>query len=253
MDTVLHYFDLPSTEIPVFMTLYFEDPDHQGHQVGPDDPEITKAVARIDGLIGKLIEGLEKRGVFEDVTIIMVGDHGMVGTCDKKLIFLDDLAPWVEIPKDWVQSYTPLLAIRPPPGVEPADVVAKINEGLKSGKVENGQNLRVYLKEELPSRLHYAASDRIPPVIGLIEEGFKVEQKRTNRRECGGAHGYDNAIFSMRTIFIGHGPQFARGRKVPSFENVQIYNLVTSILNIQGAPNNGSLSFPTSVLLPPSP
>ncbi|KAK3210513.1 hypothetical protein Dsin_015219 [Dipteronia sinensis] len=250
VDTVLSYFDMPSAEIPVFMTLYFEDPDHQGHQVGPDDPEITEAVARIDRMIGRLIDGLEKRGVFEDVSIIMVGDHGMVGTCDKKLIFLDDLASWIEVPAEWVQSYTPLLAIRPPAGYNPADIVTKMNEGLKSGKVDNGKHLKLYLKEELPSRLHYVASDRIPPIIGLIEESFKVEQKRTKKRECGGAHGYDNAVFSMRTIFIGHGPQFARGRKVPSFENVQIYNMITSILKIQGSPNNGSASFPSSILLP---
>ncbi|OIW03990.1 hypothetical protein TanjilG_30266 [Lupinus angustifolius] len=252
VDTVLGYFDLPSDEIPDFITLYFEDPDHQGHQVGPDDLEITEAVARIDSVIGRLIHGLEQRGVFEDVTIVMVGDHGMVGTCDKKLIFLDDLSPWLVIPPEWVHSYSPLLAIRPSPGFVAADVVAKINEGLSSGKVENGNKLRVYLKEDLPKRLHYAASDRIPPIIGLVEEGFKIEQKRTDTKECGGAHGYDNAFFSMRTIFIGHGPQFARGKKIPSFENVQIYNLVTSILNIKGAPNNGSSSFPESALLPPA-
>ncbi|CAN6456621.1 unnamed protein product [Victoria cruziana] len=115
VDTVLSYFDLPDEERLVFMTLYFEDPDHQGHQVGPDDLLITKAVARIVQMIGRLIAGLEKRGVFEDVMIIMVGDHGMVGTCDIKLIFLGDFAPWVEVQRDWVQSYSPLLAIRPPP------------------------------------------------------------------------------------------------------------------------------------------
>uniref|UniRef100_A0A803MDF0 Uncharacterized protein n=2 Tax=Chenopodium quinoa TaxID=63459 RepID=A0A803MDF0_CHEQI len=250
VDKIISYFDLPSEEIPVFMTLYFEDPDHQGHQVGPDDPEITRAVVRIDEMIGRLIKGLEERGVFEDVNVIMVGDHGMVGTCDRKLIFLDDLAPWVEIKLDWVQSYTPLLAISPPPEFSAKEIVAKMNEGLQSGKVENGKNLRVFLKEDLPSRLHYADSYRIPPIIGLLEEGYKVEQKNSNKNECGGAHGYDNAFFSMRTVFMAHGPKFARGRKVPSFENVQIYNLVTSILNIEGAPNNGSDSFPNSVLLP---
>ncbi|KAL0410516.1 UNVERIFIED_CONTAM: Ectonucleotide pyrophosphatase/phosphodiesterase family member 3 [Sesamum latifolium] len=250
VDTVLKYFDLPSDEIPSFLTLYFEDPDHQGHKVGPDDPQITEAVAGIDKMMGRLIRGLEERGVFEDVNIIMVGDHGMVGTCDKKLIFLDDLAKWIKIPEEWVQSYSPLLAIRPPPGYSSKDVVAKMNEGLKSGSVNNGEYLRVFLKEELPGRLHYSASDRIPPIIGLVDEGFTVEQKRTRRQECGGAHGYDNAFFSMRSIFIAHGPQFARGRKVPSFENVQIYNLVTTILNIQGAPNNGTTSFPQSILLP---
>ncbi|XP_057545424.1 uncharacterized protein LOC130824432 [Amaranthus tricolor] len=249
VDTIVGYFDLPIDEIPVFMTLYFEDPDHQGHQFGPDDPEITNAIVRIDEMIGRLILGLEKTGVFEDVHIIMVGDHGMVGTCDKKLIFLDDLASWVEIPSNWVQSYTPLLAIRPPMEFSPLEVVKKMNEGLQSGKVENGKHLRVYRKEDLPTRLHYVDSNRIPPIIGLLEEGFKVEQKKSNQKECGGAHGYDNALFSMRTIFIGHGPRFARGRRVPSFENVQIYNLITSILNIKGAPNNGTSSFPNSILL----
>eukprot|EP01018_Ginkgo_biloba_P021675 Gb_37354 [translate_table: standard] len=249
VDTVLNYFDLPASKRPRFMTLYFEDPDHQGHMVGADDPQITEAVARIDSMMGRLMNGLEQRGILEDVTIIMVGDHGMVGTCDKKLIFLEDLAPWVEISHDWVQSYSPLLAIRPPAGISAADVVAKMKQGLNSDKVANGKYLKVLLKEDLPSRLHYSIGDRIPPIIGLIEEGYKVEQKSYKHQECGGAHGYDNAFFSMRTIFFGHGPQFARGRKIPSFENVQIYNLITSILNIPGAPNNGTLSFPKSVLL----
>ncbi|XXG87014.1 hypothetical protein AAC387_Pa11g1804 [Persea americana] len=85
-DTILKYFDLPSSEIPVLVTLYFEDPDHQGHQVGPDDPQIIEVVARIDRMIGRLIQGLRKRGLFEDVSIILIGGHGTVGTCDKKLI-----------------------------------------------------------------------------------------------------------------------------------------------------------------------
>uniref|UniRef100_A0A0D6QVP6 Sulfatase N-terminal domain-containing protein n=1 Tax=Araucaria cunninghamii TaxID=56994 RepID=A0A0D6QVP6_ARACU len=250
VDTVLGYFDLPDAKRPRFMTLYFEDPDHQGHMVGPDDPQITDAVAHIDSLMGKLIQGLERRGIFEDVTIIMVGDHGMVGTCDQKLIFLEDLSPWIEISYDWVQSYSPVLAIRPPPGVSPKEVVAKMTEGLNSGKVKNGEYLKVYLKEDLPKRLHYQGSDRIPPIIGMVQEGFKVEQKSTKHQECGGAHGYDNAFFSMRTIFFAHGPRFARGRKVPSFENVEIYNMITSILNIHGAPTNGTPSFANTVLLP---
>ncbi|KAL7591871.1 hypothetical protein Lser_V15G32856 [Lactuca serriola] len=251
VDTILHYFDLPNEEIPVFMTLYFEDPDHQGHHFGPDDPHVTKAVSNIDGLVGRLINGLEKRGVFEDVTIIMVGDHGMVATCDKKLIFLDDLASWIKIPKEWVQDYAPVLSIRPPSDQSPSEIVAKMNQGLRS--LKNDDKLKVYLKEDLPSRLHYWESDRIPPIIGLVDEGYNVEQKVSKSKECnkcGGLHGYDNAFFSMRSIFIGHGPRFARGRKVPSFENVQIYNLITSILNIHGASNNGSLSFAKSVLLP---
>ncbi|XP_003564932.1 venom phosphodiesterase 2 [Brachypodium distachyon] len=250
VDAILGYFDLPVDEMPQFLTLYFEDPDHQGHQVGPDDPLITDAVKRIDEMIGRLITGLEARGVFEDVNIILVGDHGMVGTCDQKLVILEELAPWIEVKNDWVLSTTPLLAIRPPDGVSPADVVAKMNEGLGSGKVKNGEYLKIYLKEDLPSRLHYSENYRIPPIIGLVDEGYKIEKKRSKSKECGGAHGYDNAFFSMRTIFFAHGPRFERGRMVPSFENVEIYNVIASILNLKPAPNNGSASFPGTVLLP---
>ncbi|XP_078164210.1 uncharacterized protein LOC144559129 [Carex rostrata] len=249
VDTVLSYFDLPFDEMPVFITLYFEDPDHQGHQVGPDDPEIDNAVAHIDSLIGRLISGLEKRGVFEDVTVILLGDHGMVGTCDKKLIYLEDLSPWIKIEPEWVQSTTPVLALTPTSNVSLAEVVSKMNEGLSSGKIEHGNYLKMSLKEDLPTRLHYAASYRIPPIIGLLQEGYKVELKRSDNKECGGAHGYDNTNFSMRTIFIAHGPQFAKGRKVESFENVQIYNVIASILKLKGAANNGSESFADNILL----
>ncbi|GJN32141.1 hypothetical protein PR202_gb20619 [Eleusine coracana subsp. coracana] len=202
VNTILGYFDLPFEEMPQFLTLYFEDPDHQGHQVGPDDPAVTDAVKHIDEMIGKLIAGLEARGVFEDVNIILVGDHGMVGTCDGKLVFLEELSTWVELKEDWVLSMSPLLAIRPPDGVSPAEVVVKMNEGLGSGKVKNGEYLKMYLKEDLPSRLHYSESYRIPPIIGLVEEGYKVKMKDSKRKECGGAHGYDNAFFSMRTILL---------------------------------------------------
>ncbi|CAA7027534.1 unnamed protein product [Microthlaspi erraticum] len=215
VDTILSYFDLPSNEIPSFMTLYFEDPDHQGHQVGPDDPQITEAVVNIDRLIGRIIDG-----------------------------FLD------RIPSSWVQYYTPLLAIKPHSDRNAAEIVAKMNEALSSGEVENGKYLKVYLKEDLPSRLHYVENDRIPPIIGLVDEGFKVEQKKSEAKECGGAHGYDNAFFSMRTIFIGYGPMFLEGKKVASFENVEIYNVISSILGLKAAPNNGSDEFASKVLLP---
>lgn len=250
VDTVLSYFDLPRNQIPVFITLYFEDPDHQGHQVGPDDPEITSAVIRIDHMIGRLIHGLEKSGVFDDVTVILLGDHGMVGNCDEKTIFLEDLSPWIEIAPDWIESISPVIAITPPSTVSASEVVKKMNEGLSSEKVGNGNKLKMFLKEDLPKRLHYSESYRIPPIVGLLEESYKVEIKRSKEKECGGSHGYDNSFFSMRTIFVAHGPQFEKGRKVPSFENVEIYNVITEILGLKGAANNGSASFPSSILLP---
>lgn len=109
-----------------------------------------------------------------------------------------------------------MLSIRPPPDESPADIVAKMSEGLQS--TYSGKYLKVYLKENLPSRMHYSKSDRITPIVGLVDEGFKVETTKpeakqcagsseaetseSDDRSCAGAQGYGNAFFSMRSTFF---------------------------------------------------
>lgn len=251
VDTVLGYLDLPSGERPSLITLYFEAPDTPGHETGPDAPQITAAVVRIDDMMGRLFEGLEKRGLEEDVTVILVGDHGMAANSANRMIFLEDLAPELQIPRDWVLDYTPVLQIRPPPDVDVANFHRNLTRALASGSVKNAEFIDVYLKEQLPPRLHYSESDRIAPIVGLIAEGYNLAHARTDKPiSCGGEHGYDNTYLSMRTIFIAHGPQFPEGRKIPSFENVELYQLMTSILGLTPAPNNGSRNFASELLLP---
>ncbi|KAG2291979.1 hypothetical protein Bca4012_007961 [Brassica carinata] len=197
VDKVLSYFDLPQSDIPDFLMLYFDQPDKEGHEYGPDDPRVTAAVGRVDRMIGRVIQGLKKREIFDEVNVILLGDHGMVTNCDMKTIYIDDLAEWVKIPADWINAYSP---------------------------------------------------SRIPPIVGMVGEGLIVRQNRTGVHECYGDHGYDNKYFSMRSIFIGHGPRFRQGKKVPSFENVQIYNVVAEILGLRPASNNGSSLFTRSIL-----
>lgn len=249
VDTVLSFIDLPPDDRPSFISLYFDEPDHPGHSVGPDGPEIDAAVTRLDGVIGRLLDGLEKRNVSEDTNIILVGDHGMVGNCESRVIQLEDLEPCVEIPQRWLDNTSPLLAIVPPPEVDVKSVYRNLTLALQFKNVENAQHLKVYLKDELPEKYHLSSSDRVWPIVGVADEGYTIEKKRPSNL-CGGSHGYDNDLLSMRTIFIASGPRFAKGRKVPSFVNIEIYNVLTSILNITAAPNNGTPSFADSLLLP---
>ena len=60
-----------------------------------------------------------------------------------------------EIPASLVHYFSPLLAIWPPAGHNnQTETVEQLNKGLDSGEVENRKSLKVYLKEDLPSRLH---------------------------------------------------------------------------------------------------
>jgi hypothetical protein len=43
----------------------------------------------------------------------------------------------------------------------------------------------------------------------------------------------------MQAIFIAHGPAFRVGVKVPAFPNVDVYPLMTHLLGIPAAANDG--------------
>lgn len=61
VDKVLEWVSLPVEERPHIITLYFHEPDHTGHFVGPDAPQIGEAISYIDRMIGRLLDGLESR------------------------------------------------------------------------------------------------------------------------------------------------------------------------------------------------
>ncbi|KAL2619907.1 hypothetical protein R1flu_000112 [Riccia fluitans] len=247
----LWWVDLPDGERPSLITLYIGSPDAEGHNAGPDSPEVSAAITRVDSLLGRLVEGLKARRIYKDVTTILLGDHGMVQTCESKHIYVEDFAPWINISVSWVDIVGTQLSIRPPADVSIQEVYDKMVEALSSRKIRNGEHLQVYLREDLPERLHYSTG-RVQPIIGLVDESYNVAMTR-NDVWCGGVHGYDNAYQSMRSIFIARGPKIAKNRRVPSFENVQVYNFISNILNLENpAPNNGTLGFLSSVLLPSS-
>ena len=52
----------------------------------------------------------------------------------------------------------------------------------------------------------------------------------------------------MRAIFIAHGSAFKRGSVIEPFENVQVYNVMTKILGLKPAPNDGNDSVAIAAL-----
>jgi alkaline phosphatase D len=72
---VLAWLRLPAADRPHFITLYYSEPDHEGHEFGPDAPETKTAVLKVDGLIGKLKAGLDATGL--PIDLVVVSDHGM--------------------------------------------------------------------------------------------------------------------------------------------------------------------------------
>ena len=66
---------LPAEQRPHLILMYFSEPDHEGHQYGPDAPETRAAELKMDALVGKLKTALDATGLAID--LVVVSDHGM--------------------------------------------------------------------------------------------------------------------------------------------------------------------------------
>ena len=56
--------------------LWYTDPDHTAHIKGIGVPETTSALQNVDMEFGRVLAGLQERGLSESVNIMVVSDHG---------------------------------------------------------------------------------------------------------------------------------------------------------------------------------
>ncbi|MBE0595526.1 MAG: alkaline phosphatase family protein, partial [Gemmatimonadales bacterium] len=233
VDTVLSWLDLPPEERPSLITMYFADVDDATHAHGTGAPETLAAIREVDRAVGRLLRGLETRGILERVTVVIVSDHGMADVARDRVIFLDD---YIEVDEVEIIDRDPLAALRPRPGDE--DRIYGALDGAHP-------HLQVYRKVGIPDRWHFRDSPRIQPIQALADEGWSISGRNyfeTHPNAYRGAtHGYDNALPSMRATFLAMGPAFKRGVTVPPFQNVHVYELLCHALGIPPAANDGSL------------
>ena len=237
--TVLGWLDLPAEQRPTLLTLYWSDVDSAAHRSGPDSPDVAAAIARVDGWMALLLEGLEQRGLYDRVNLLVVSDHGMASTPAAQTIYLED---YVDLQGVEITGGTPTLLLRPPP--ERVD-------GIRAALGRAHPALSVWRREQMPRRLHYRDNPRIPPLLVAADEGWNVRARHESAaREGGGEplspplgmHGYDPRLPSMHGILIGRGPGLASKTRTGSIENIHLYELMCRLLAIEPAPNQGKAS-----------
>lgn len=249
VDKILAWLDLPLGERPTFMTLYFSDVDSAGHEFGPDAWGTRNAVLKVDSQLGRLIDGLKARGVFETINLIVVSDHGMTVQEPSNVIVLDEMFDTAQAEK--VLWTAEIVSIFPREGKEDA-----IYQALGSRLPPQA---KVYRKSEMPARLHYSDSPRIAPLLVLPDDGWMLmTRKRFDERKAEGklsglmgGHGYDNELPSMRATFIAHGSAFRKGVVIEPFSNVHVYNLMCKVLGLTPAKNDGDNSLVSAALVEP--
>lgn len=237
VDSVLAWLDVPPAHRPAFVSLYYSDVDHAGHNSGPGSPQVDSALIVVDRMLSRLASGLRARGLGDVVNIIVVSDHGMSATSRDRLIALDD---YIVLEDVTVVDWSPVGAVTPKPGQSEA-----VYQALRGAH----PHLQVYRKGEVPSQYRFGSHPRVTELVLVADDGWTITSRdRFATFRAGGTHGYDQSLPSMRALFVASGPAFRRGSVVPSFGNIHVYELMAHILGLRPAPNDGQLDSVRAVL-----
>lgn len=231
VDTVLGWLGEPAMTRPRFATLYFEVLDTASHTHGPDSPEAHAAIREVDAAIGRLLDGLDARGLASQINLVVVSDHGMATVAPGHYVVIEDMVD----PAD-----AKMVTAGQSVGFAPKPGRTRAAEAQLLGAHERYDCWR---KGELPERWHYGSHARIPPIVCQMHEGWDavradwVASRSTTANR--GSHGFDPALPSMRAIFLARGPAFREHATVPAFDNVDVYPLLMKLIGLEPAANDG--------------
>ena len=231
---VLSWLKLPEGKRPSFLTLYFSEVDNAGHDDGPESEAVNDAVRNVDRSLGELVAGVNNLGLADRVHYIVVSDHGMAALSPDRMIVLDN---YIDVAAMDVVDWAPVLGLSPKDGN-----VAKLYAALK----DKHPHLAVYRKNEIPPEYGLAGHPRLPPVVGIADEGWYITSQRevdswgqSDRRPPAGTHGYDGRARSMHGLFVASGPRIKSGLIVKPFENIHVYDFICAVMGLTPAKNDG--------------
>jgi len=224
IETVVNWLSLPPAKRPHLITFYFPQVDHQGHKYGPNSPEVADAVHLIDSSVYELTKAVKATGL--NVNYIFVSDHGMTKAD------IDNPIPMpagVDTSKFIVSGDGLLVELY---AKDPRYIQYAYQQLLK----EKTADYAVYLKTNVPVKLHYGAKDDWQNRIGdilLIPNWPKVFNLYNSKFTTIGWHGYDATVVKdMHATFYAWGPAFKSNLTIPTFENVDVFPIITRILGL---------------------
>ena len=224
---------------PNFIAMYFAEPGRTGHTYGPDSPKTENAIEESDSaVVGYLVEKLRKANLLDKVNVIFTSDHGLAKYNTSDFVNFDDIvnASSYEL---WAGNGA-FLTLEPHSGQK-----GYVYDRLKE-REGNPKRFKVYMKEDVPEKLHFKKNRRIGSVVVLMEKGWYARSSKmsTNLTEgmIKGGQGYSTEDEDMYPFLIARGPAFKKNFSSDSFKLLDIYPMICEILGIKPAPNNGSLA-----------
>ena len=243
VDKVIDWLKLPESERPHFISLYFPEVDGSGHRFGPDTKETENAVHLVDAAVGSLVEKVKQLGL-KNVNFIFVADHGMIKVDVENPITIPEML-FDKNRFDFYNAQTLLRVV-----VKNPTEVQSVYKELKKNKTSDYD---VFLDKRFPKKLNFSPKDdrynRIGQIL-LVPKAPKIFLEKGKKTSVG-KHGYSPyEVPEMKAAFIAFGPAFKQDKKIGEFQNVNVYPIVTDILNLKiTEPIDGTQKVAKEILL----
>jgi predicted AlkP superfamily pyrophosphatase or phosphodiesterase len=236
IDQVIAWLKLPPEQRPHFITLYYSNVDHAGHDYGPDAPQTAEAVKHVDELMGTLEEDL--KALHLAVDLVIVSDHGME-KIQGGWIDLDKYAPLGDLVTVGQYLYAPT-----------EEAANAAYQKLKAADAA----FMVYRRANVPAELHFNSNPREGDPIIVARGPYAIRAHapgpdHEDKAPTAGNHGFDPTMMpTMKAVFYAEGPDIRAGVKLKPFENVNVYPLLVKLLGLDSPPVDGSLGVLAGVL-----
>jgi predicted AlkP superfamily pyrophosphatase or phosphodiesterase len=242
IDRALQWLDRPADTRPDLIALYFSRVDTKGHYYGPRSDSVATALREVDGFIQRLLDGLDARGLTDEVNLMVTSDHGMSPISRDRTIVLDD---YVDLDDVRLTARNPVAMMEPRAGVSVDSVVAAL---------DRAPHLSAYRRGTLPDTLHFEGHRRIPSVIAVADDRWSIRTRSWMKNNPdwtgGGTHGYDPRAENTHTLLVARGPGFRSNTTVDQLSLLHLYEAMAALLDVEPAPNDGRLDAARSLLAP---
>ncbi len=236
IDDTVALLKLPAADRPHFITIYYSEPDHEGHEFGPDAPETRAAALKMDAQIGKLEAALKATGL--PIDTVVVSDHGMVKS-QGDWVNLDQFADLTGFDVSGSLLYGKTEQDR-----------AKAYDQLKHASSQ----FMVFRLKDVPASLNFNQNPREGDPVVVATGPFAIRARapaaaQTERPPTKGMHGFDaRTMPEMKASFFAAGPDLVRGKTVAPFDNVNLYPWMAHLLGLNPPKTDGSLNILSATL-----
>ena len=234
--------DILDQHRPNLLLLHLLTLDDTNHEYGPMTNASLTAMAFLDAKVKQIIDALQRNGLSENATLIIVSDHGFrtdkrkiqpnVLLRRKGLISGDSDKPKGDA---WVmpEGGTAMVYVtNPSRRTELLPELRAILTGMEGISAVYGTE--EFGKLGLPTP---GQSDQAPDLMLAAEPGYmftnESEGDFITNAASGGTHGYLNTDSQMQAIFIACGPDIPKGIRLGNISNLDVAPTIAALLGIE--------------------